>query len=303
MTNKQPLHSPAKRKKENNLTHLVNIGSTILGDSRNLVIIAGPCVIESLDIMRRTAETLKAVTSDLGLDFVFKSSFDKANRSSINSYRGPSFEEGLTVLEDLKKEFGLPIITDIHETWQIDPVSKVVDALQIPAFLSRQTDLLVAAAESGLVVNVKKGQFMAPEDMGLVVEKMTFCPNFKGLCLCERGTTFGYHNLVVDMRSLVILRSFNWPVIFDATHSVQLPSAGAGQSGGDRRFIPYLARAAVAVGVDAVFMEIHPKPEKALCDGANQWPLNQAKALLRNLRDLHQQCREISTLFNAEFDL
>ncbi|MDR1677954.1 MAG: 3-deoxy-8-phosphooctulonate synthase [Deltaproteobacteria bacterium] len=283
------------------MTNIVNIGSTTVG-GQDLVIIAGPCVIESRDIMRRTAEALKTITSDLGLGFVFKSSFDKANRSSLGSYRGPGFENGLKTLSDLKREFDFPVISDVHETWQIESASKTLDALQIPAFLARQTDLLVAAADSGLPVNVKKGQFMAPDDMGLVAEKMSERPNFKGLCLCERGTTFGYHNLVVDLRSLVIMKSFNWPVVFDATHSVQLPSAGSGRSGGDRRFIPHLARAAVAVGVDCIFMEVHPDPEKALCDGPNQWPLKQTRALLQNLLDLHKLNSDLSLRFSRELN-
>jgi 2-dehydro-3-deoxyphosphooctonate aldolase (KDO 8-P synthase) len=250
--------------------------------------------------MRQTAETLKAVTSELGLGFVFKSSFDKANRSSLGSFRGPGFDKGLRILEDLKKEFGFPVISDVHDIGQIQDASKVLDALQIPAFLSRQTDLLVAAADSGLPINVKKGQFMAPDDMGRVVEKAQSSKSFQGLCLCERGASFGYHNLVVDMRSLVIMREFNWPIVFDATHSVQLPSAGGSQSGGDRRFIPYLARAAVSVGVDAVFMEIHPNPDKALCDGPNQWPLTKAKALLANLKNLHLANLEFTKTYAKE---
>jgi 2-dehydro-3-deoxyphosphooctonate aldolase (KDO 8-P synthase) len=278
---------------------VVKVGQVAIGDGK-LAIIAGPCVIESADVMRATAETLKAVTSELGLGLIFKSSFDKANRSSGGSFRGPGFEAGLKTLSDLKKEFGFPVISDVHETSQIGPASGVLDALQIPAFLSRQTDLLMAAADSGLPVNVKKGQFMAPDDLGLVVAKMTSRPRFNGLCLCERGATFGYHNLVVDMRSLVIMRGFGWPVVFDATHSVQLPSAGDGKSGGDRRFIPHLARAAVALGVDAVFMEIHPNPDKALCDGPNQWPLAKAKALLSNLRDLSQASLALTKKYLAE---
>jgi 2-dehydro-3-deoxyphosphooctonate aldolase (KDO 8-P synthase) len=240
-----------------------------------------------MDVMRKTAETLSALARDLGIGLVFKSSFDKANRSSGGSFRGPGFDEGLEVLSRLKKEFDIPIISDVHETWQVEKASQVLDALQIPAFLARQTDLLIAASDSGLPLNVKKGQFMAPQDMALVIEKVSSRPNFKGICLCERGTTFGYHNLVVDMRSLAIMRDMGWPVVFDATHSVQLPSAGQGRSGGERRFIPTLARAAVAVGVDAIFMETHPQPEKALCDGPNQWPLDQVKELWTNLRDLH----------------
>jgi 2-dehydro-3-deoxyphosphooctonate aldolase (KDO 8-P synthase) len=248
--------------------------------------------------MHRTAETLKQITASLGMGFIFKSSFDKANRSSLSSFRGPGFEDGLKVLDTIKQEFKVPVLSDVHEVWQVKPASEILSALQIPAFLARQTDLLVAAAGSGLPVNVKKGQFMAPEDMSLVVNKMTSAPNFRGLCLCERGTTFGYHNLVVDMRSLVIMRRFNWPVVFDATHSVQLPSAGAGTSSGDRPFIPYLAKAAVSVGVDAVFLEIHPDPDRALCDGPNQWPLAKAKDLLSVLKDNHRLAQEQLGLFD-----
>jgi 2-dehydro-3-deoxyphosphooctonate aldolase (KDO 8-P synthase) len=282
------------------LSNSVNIGQAALGGGAPLAIIAGPCVIEGPDVMRRAAETLSAAARELGLGLVFKSSFDKANRSSGSSFRGPGIEEGLKILSDIRGEFGCPVISDVHETWQVAPAAEVLDALQIPAFLSRQTDLLLAAADSGLPVNVKKGQFMAPEDMGQVVGKMADRPRFGGLCLCERGSSFGYHNLVVDMRSLVIRRGFGWPVVFDATHSVQLPSAGGTQSGGDRRFIPSLARAAVAVGVDAVFMETHPDPERALCDGPNQWPLGEARALMRDLGDLHRQTLEASHRFSQE---
>ncbi|MDR1309976.1 MAG: 3-deoxy-8-phosphooctulonate synthase [Deltaproteobacteria bacterium] len=282
------------------MTNLVHIGHAALGGDSPLAIIAGPCVIESPDIMRRTAETLSEAANGLGLGFVFKSSFDKANRSSGASFRGPGFEEGLKILSGIRREFGCPVISDVHESWQVGPAAEELDALQIPAFLSRQTDLLLAAADSGLPVNVKKGQFMAPEDMGQVVGKMAARPGFVGLCLCERGVSFGYHNLVVDMRSLVIMRGFGWPVVFDATHSAQLPSAGGSKSGGERRFVPFLARAAVAVGVDAVFLEIHPDPEKALCDGPNQWPLGQARALLRDLGDLSRQSLEAAKKFAQE---
>ncbi|MDR2386592.1 MAG: 3-deoxy-8-phosphooctulonate synthase [Deltaproteobacteria bacterium] len=281
------------------MTNTVKIKNVTVGDG-SLCLIAGPCVIESPEIMRQSAETLKAITSELGLPFVFKSSFDKANRSSLGSFRGPGFDRGLTILADLKKEFNFPIISDIHDIQQVKEASGVLDALQIPAFLSRQTDLLVAAADSGLPLNVKKGQFMAPDDMKLVVEKAQSSKAFQGLCLCERGASFGYHNLVVDMRSLVIMREFNWPIVFDATHSVQLPSAGGSRSGGDRRFIPYLARAAVSVGVEALFMEIHPNPEKALCDGPNQWPLSKAKALLSNLKNLHLANLELNNTYAKE---
>jgi 2-dehydro-3-deoxyphosphooctonate aldolase (KDO 8-P synthase) len=278
------------------LIKTVKIGSVTIGRGQPLAIIAGPCVLENPEITRRTAGRLKEITQELGLGLVFKSSFDKANRSSLKSFRGPGLEKGLNVLSNLSREFDLPVISDVHETWQVGPAAECLSALQIPAFLARQTDLLLAAAGSGRPVNVKKGQFMAPSDMALVAEKMRTQPNFQGLCLCERGSSFGYHNLVVDMRSLVIMRDLGWPVVFDATHSVQLPSAGAGQSGGDRRFIPYLARAAVSVGLEAVFMEIHPDPDRALCDGPNQWPLDQARDLLRELRDLHRTVSQLESL-------
>ncbi|MDR0355439.1 MAG: 3-deoxy-8-phosphooctulonate synthase [Deltaproteobacteria bacterium] len=279
------------------MTRTVEIDSVKIGGDAPLALIAGPCVIESAEIMRRTAGTLKEIASDLGLGLVFKSSFDKANRSSLGSYRGPGFQEGLETLAGLAEEFGFPVISDVHEVRQVETAARHLHALQIPAFLSRQTELLLAAADTGRVVNVKKGQFMAPDDMALVVEKMRSAPNFRGLCLCERGSCFGYHNLVVDMRSLVVMRDFGWPVVFDATHSVQRPSAGQGTSGGDRHFIPALARAAVSVGVDALFMEIHPDPDKALCDGPNQWPLDQAKELLTGLRDLHRLTKERNAAF------
>jgi 2-dehydro-3-deoxyphosphooctonate aldolase (KDO 8-P synthase) len=269
------------------LSKTVNIGPVPVGGGAPLAVLAGPCVIETPDVMRRVAETLVRTASELGIGLVYKSSFDKANRSSPASYRGPGFEEGLRLLEDVKREFGVPVITDVHEVWQVAPVAEALDAIQIPAFLARQTDLLRAAADSGLPVNVKKGQFMAPDDMALVASKMECRPNFKGLLFCERGTTFGYHNLVVDMRSLVIMREPGWPVVFDATHSVQLPSAGGGVSGGDRRFIPALARAAAAVGVDAVFLETHPRPDQALCDGPNQWPADRLKDLLEQIKRIH----------------
>jgi len=270
----------------------VTIGTATIGGQSPLALIAGPCVIESLDNLRQTASKLKEITLRLNMSFIFKSSFDKANRSSLQSYRGPGFEKGLEYLALIKKEFQVPVISDVHETWQIKPAAKVLDALQIPAFLARQTDLLTAAAQSGLPVNVKKGQFMAPTDMKQVILKMETQPGFKGLCLCERGSSFGYHNLVVDMRSLTIMRSYGWPVIFDATHSVQLPSASGAKSGGDRQFIPGLSRAAVAAGLDGLFIETHPSPHSALCDGPNQWPLDQMESLLKILLKLHNINRE-----------
>lgn len=266
----------------------VLIGSATVGRPAPLALIAGPCVIESAAMIDETAARLKDIAVRLGIGLVFKSSFDKANRSSLSSYRGPGFAEGLKILAGVRSKYGLPVISDIHETWQAAPAAEALDALQIPAFLARQTDLLTAAARTGRPVNVKKGQFMAPEDMAQTVGKMVVQEGFAGLCLSERGSTFGYHNLVVDMRSFPIMRSLGWPVIFDATHSVQLPAASGECSGGDRRFIPTLARAAVAAGVDGLFMETHPDPDKAMCDGPNQWPLDKLEELLVSLLAVHK---------------
>ncbi len=250
-----------------------------IGGGAPLAIIAGPCVIESLDLCREVAAHAQGVCRDLGLPYIFKASFDKANRTSSGSFRGGGLEAGLEILAAIKAEFGVPVLTDIHETWQVKPVAEVVDVLQIPAFLSRQTDLLLAAGESGRVVNVKKGQFLAPWDMKNVVEKVTGTGN-QNLLLTERGASFGYNTLVVDMRSLPILRAFGYPVVFDATHSVQQPGVQGTTSGGQREFIPALMRAAVAVGVDALFLEVHPTPEKALSDSATMLPLADLRALL-----------------------
>ncbi|MDR1081492.1 MAG: 3-deoxy-8-phosphooctulonate synthase [Deltaproteobacteria bacterium] len=268
------------------MTSQVRIGEFTAGAGSPLLVIAGPCVIESLDVLRETARGLKDACVRLGVNLVFKSSFDKANRSSLSSFRGPGMEKGLEALDAVKREFGIPVISDIHEKDQARVAAEVLDYIQIPAFLARQTDLLVAAARTGKPVNVKKAQFMAAADMQYAVQKMEGQPGFAGLTLCERGASYGYHNLVVDMRSLVILRSFGWPVIFDATHSVQLPAAASGKSGGERRFIPALARAAAAVGIDGIFLETHPRPAEALCDAANQWPLDRVEGLLKTLIDI-----------------
>jgi len=265
------------------MTREVKIGPVSFGGRAGLALIAGPCVIESPAIIDETAAALKEITARLGLGLVFKASFDKANRSSVRSFRGPGLEKGLAALADVRARYGLPILSDVHETWQIAPAAEILDALQIPAFLARQTDLLAAAAQSGRPVHLKKGQFMAPEEMAQAAAKLEGQPGFAGLLLGERGSSFGYHNLVVDMRSLPIMAETGWPVIFDATHSVQRPAAGGHVSGGDRRFVPSLARAAVAVGLDGLFLETHPAPEKALCDGPNQWPLDQLEPLLANL--------------------
>jgi 2-dehydro-3-deoxyphosphooctonate aldolase (KDO 8-P synthase) len=263
-------------------------GLTLGGEK--LLLIAGPCAIESLDICLHTAVALKDLTESLGMGYVFKSSFDKANRTSENSFRSIGYHESLEILDKVRHEVGVPVLTDIHESAQVHEVAQVADVLQIPAFLCRQTDLLVAAGHSGRAVNIKKGQFMAPEDMGFAVEKVQGTSN-KNVFLTERGITFGYHNLVVDMRSLPIMRQFA-PVIFDVTHSVQMPGGLGGSSGGQREFAPYLARAAAAAGVDGFFIETHPDPEKALSDGPNMIPLEGMESLLRMILDVWQTGRK-----------
>lgn len=256
-----------------------------------LTIIAGPCAAESQEILDETAEGLKEITKKLGINFIFKSSFDKANRSSIYSYRGPGLEKGLEMLQAVKDKFDIPLVTDIHTPDQAEPVSKVVDVLQIPAFLCRQTDLLVAAAKTGKIVNVKKGQFLAPEQMGNVVKKLEECKNTQ-ILLTERGSSFGYNNLVVDYRGIPIMQSFGYPVVFDATHSVQLPGAQGTSSGGDRRFVPTLAKAAVATGVNALFFEVHPDPDNAKSDGPNMIPLDKAEDVFRICKEIFELVRK-----------
>lgn len=256
----------------------------VFGDnSRPFVLIAGPCVLESPERALMIGKRVKEITNRLGIPYVFKSSFDKANRSSIKSFRGPGLEEGLEILQAIKKELAVPVLTDIHEPEQAEPVAEVVDILQIPAFLCRQTDLLLAAAETGKIVNVKKGQFLAPWDMGKVIDKLLSTGNEK-ILLTERGVSFGYNNLVVDMTSLPVMRDFGYPVVFDATHSVQRPGARGESSGGDRGFVPYLSRAAAAVGIDALFMEVHDNPEEALSDGPNMLYLDDLEEVLREVQ-------------------
>lgn len=249
----------------------IEIGDFAVGGDR-LTLIAGPCALESLELGLEVGKRAQALCKKLGLNYIFKASYDKANRTSISSPRGPGIEKGLQWLAQIKTELGAPILTDIHEPWQAAPVAEVADVLQIPAFLCRQTDLLVAAAKTGRAVNVKKAQFLSAWDMKSVLGKLTEAGNDR-VMLCERGTTMGYNQLVVDMRSLVIMRSLGAPVVFDATHSVQMPGGMGNSSGGDRRFALPLARAAVGVGVDALFLEVHPEPEKALSDGPNMVPL------------------------------
>ena len=247
-----------------------------------LTFIAGPCVIESRRMALDIAKKLTALARELKVGYVFKASFDKANRTSVDSFRGPGIDEGLDILAEIRSTFGVPVLTDVHEPWQCARAAQVCDILQIPAFLARQTDLVIAAGETGAVVNVKKGQFMAPEDMGQVIRKIESTGN-RRILLCERGSSFGYRNLVADMRSLAIMRDFGYPVVFDATHSVQRPGGLGTGSGGDGKYAPLLAQAATAVGVDGVFMETHPNPKKALSDGANALPLKGVAPLWKTL--------------------
>ena len=261
-----------------------------IGDGK-LVVLAGPCMAESLEICLQVAAGAMQCCQDLGLKYVFKASFDKANRTSVSSQRGPGLEKGLKILATVKKEFECPVITDVHEAWQCEPVAEVADIIQIPAFLCRQTDLLLAAGRTGKIVNVKKGQFMAPEDMKQVAEKIKSTGNDK-IALTERGCCFGYHNLVVDYRSLVIMRALGYPVIFDATHSVQIPSGQGTSSGGRREFVAPLARAAAAVGIDGIFLETHPNPDKAMSDGPNSVPLDQLKLLLKSIKTINDAAKQ-----------
>lgn len=256
-----------------------------IGGDTPFVLIAGPCMLENEKLVMETAERIKEITNKLNVPFVFKGSFDKANRSSIHSHRGPGIEKGLELLAKVKQTFHLPVTSDIHETYQAEIAGKVLDIIQIPAFLCRQTDLLVAAAKTNKIVNVKKGQFLAPWDMKNVVTKLRESGNNQVL-LTERGTTFGYNNLVVDMRSLVTMREMDVPVVFDATHSVQIPGGNGTTTGGKREFVPYLSRAAAAVGIDSIFMEVHPDPDNALSDGPNMVPLNQLEEVLKPIIEI-----------------
>ena len=261
------------------------IGRIRIGGTNPLVLIAGPCVIESESATLETAERLKKITADLGVPFIFKSSYDKANRSSLRSYRGPGLREGLKVLARVKHELDLPILSDIHRFEEIAPAAEVLDVIQIPAFLSRQTDLLVEVAKTGRVVNIKKGQFLAPWDIKNAIEKAESTGN-RNILITERGVSFGYNNLIVDFRSLPMMRGLGYPVVFDATHSVQLPGGAGTASSGDRQYVAPLTRAAVAVGVDALFMEVHACPDKALCDGPNMMSLDELPDLLRQAQEI-----------------
>jgi 2-dehydro-3-deoxyphosphooctonate aldolase (KDO 8-P synthase) len=256
-----------------------------VGIDRPLFVIAGPCVVESEGLVQEVAGTLKEITATLGMPFIFKASFDKANRSSRQSFRGPGMETGLKVLDGVRTTFGVPVLTDVHEDTPINEVAAVVDVLQTPAFLCRQTNFIVSVASAGRPVNIKKGQFLSPWEMQNVVDKAQSTGNSQ-VMVCERGFSFGYNNLVNDMRALSIMRSTQCPVVFDATHSVQLPGGQGTRSGGQREFVPVLARAAVAAGVAGVFMETHPRPEQALSDGPNAWPLPRMASLLETLQEL-----------------
>ena len=279
-----PLCSRGKRLKP--VVREVAIGGAVFGGEHPPGIIAGPCVIESEDTALSIAEKLKEFCSRIGLALVFKSSYDKANRTSLSSYRGPGMDRGLRILWDIKKRFQVPVITDIHTIAEVGPVSEVVDALQIPAFLCRQTDLILAASQTGKPLNVKKGQFLAPWDVKNIIDKATSTGNHN-LLITERGTSFGYNNLIVDFRGFPIMRSFGYPVIFDITHSLQLPGGLGHASGGQREFAAPLARAAVAVGIDGLFMEVHPDPDRAYCDGPNMIPLDAVPQLLMQIRGIH----------------
>ena len=257
-----------------------------VGLDKPLFLIAGPCVIESRQLAMDVAGTLKAICTELGIPLIFKASYDKANRSSGTSFRGLGMDKGLEILGDVRKEIGVPVLTDVHDIGEIGAVAAVVDVLQTPAFLCRQTDFIYAVASAGKPVNIKKGQFLAPADMKNVVDKARGASKADNIMVCERGATFGYNNLISDMRSLMVMRDTGCPVVFDATHSVQLPGGQGHASGGERKFVPVLARAAVATGIAGLFMETHPNPEKALSDGPNAWPLQHMKVLLRTLKQL-----------------
>ena len=262
-----------------------------VGLDKPLFLIAGPCVIESEQLALDTAGQLKEITGRLGIPFIYKSSFDKANRTSVTGHRGPGIEEGLRILSEVKRQIGVPVLTDVHEYTPMEEVASVVDVLQTPAFLCRQTDFIIKACSVGRPVNVKKGQFLSPWEMKHVTDKAKSTGN-EQIMACERGASFGYNNLVSDMRSLAVMRDTGCPVVFDATHSVQLPGAGGGKSGGQREFVPVLARAAVAVGIAGIFMETHPDPDQALSDGPNAWPLGTMENLLKTLMQFDQIAKQ-----------
>ena len=267
------------------MTREIIIKNVPVGGNNPLVLIAGPCVIEGLDITFDIASTLKEITASLSIPYIFKSSYDKANRSSLSSYRGPGFEKGLEVLQEVKKKLDIPVLSDVHRFEEIESAAEVLDVLQIPAFLSRQTDFIIKVAEAGRSVNIKKGQFMSPYEVKNVIDKVISTGN-QNVFVTERGFSFGYNNLIADMRSLVIMRDLGYPVVFDATHSVQLPGGLGTASGGQRQFVSYLSRAATAVGIDALFMEVHLQPDSALCDASNMLDLNSLPFLLKQLKSI-----------------
>ncbi len=269
------------------MTFPVNIEEIAVGRPAPFLLIAGPCVIEDAESCRAIASFLKEITDKLGIPFIFKASYDKANRTSIDSFRGPGLEKGLDILSGIRRDFGVKVLSDVHQVREIEAAGKVLDVLQIPAFLCRQTDLLVAAAQTGKPVNIKKGQFLAPADMTHVVNKVVASGN-RRILLTERGAMFGYNNLVTDFRSIRIMQETGFPVIFDATHSVQLPGGSGASSGGQREFAPVLARAAIAAGADGIFMEVHPDPDKALSDGPNALPLDRVAPLLTGLKAIQE---------------
>jgi 2-dehydro-3-deoxyphosphooctonate aldolase (KDO 8-P synthase) len=274
------------------MPHTVRVGKLTLGQGNPLFVIAGPCVIESERHALKMAERLATMARDLGVPYVFKASYDKANRTSVNSYRGPGLKRGLAILAGIKREVGVPVLTDVHDVNQVAPAAGVCDMIQIPAFLSRQTDLLVAAGRSGVPVNIKKGQFLSPWEVRHAIDKVASSGSLK-ILITERGSTFGYHNLVVDMRGVAVMREWGYPVILDVTHSLQLPGGEGARSGGQPEYVETLARAGVAAGVDGIFLEVHDNPPRALSDGANALPLKRFKPLVERLRDLGRFVRKL----------
>lgn len=270
---------------------IVRVGDIKIGENHPFVFIGGPCVIETEDHLLSVCKQIRDITAELGIPYILKTSFDKANRSSIDSYRGPGIKQGLEILNRVKSALGVPVLCDVHEISQVDAVAEVVDVIQIPAFLCRQTDLVCAVARTGLPINIKKGQFLAPGDVKGIIGKIEQCGS-SNLILTERGATFGYNNLVVDMRSLAIMRGLGYPVMFDATHSLQLPGALGTSTGGQREFVPHLARAAAAVGIDALFMEIHDNPKAAPCDGPNMLELENLSSLLQQIKAIDDLVKE-----------
>lgn len=268
----------------------IHIGNLTIEENGPLFLIAGPCVVEDEETTLRVASFLKETSHAMDLPVIFKTSYDKANRTSLGAYRGPGLEKGLEIIQRVKEETGLPVLSDVHEMPEIEKAAKVLDVIQIPAFLCRQTNLVVSAAQTGLPINLKKGQFLSPREMEPAIRKITSTGNRKVL-ITERGASFGYNNLVVDMRSIAIMKDFGFPVVFDATHSVQLPGSGGTSTGGQREFVEYLSRAAVAAGANGVFMEVHPSPDSALCDGPNSLPLDQVRPLLAMLQKIHRLVR------------